>query len=124
MILELSDDQNRGYFMGTYNGLYRIGSLVGMLAGALCVELFGLKAVATTFGILAFLVLPVAYKFVPLAKNEIHLENTSVQKWRILKNPTLQGTLFSVFLIAMCLEGMLTATLRYRILRFRLECGY
>ncbi|MCY9659613.1 MFS transporter [Paenibacillus anseongense] len=115
MILELSDDQNRGYFMGTYNGLYRIGSLVGMLAGALCVELFGLKVVATTFGILAFLVLPVAYKFVPLAKNEIQLENTPVQKWKILKNPALQGTLLSVFLIAMCLEGMLTATLSHLI---------
>ncbi|MCY9666408.1 MFS transporter [Paenibacillus alginolyticus] len=57
MILELSDDQNRGYFMGTYNGLYRIGSLVGMLAGSICVELFGLRAVASTFGVLAFLVM-------------------------------------------------------------------
>jgi MFS family permease len=115
MLLELSDGQNRGYFMGTYNGLYRIGSLVGMLAGSVCVELFGLRAVATTFGILAFLVLPAVYKFVPKAKNQITTKEAPLQKRVILKLPALQGTLISVFLVAMCLDGMLTATLSHLI---------
>lgn len=115
MILELSDDQNRGYFMGTYNGLYRIGSLVGMLAGSICVELFGLRAVATTFGVLAFLVLPAVFKFVPKAKKQSKSEDAPVQKRVLIKLPALQGTLISVFLIGMCLDGMLTATLSHLI---------
>jgi MFS family permease len=115
MILELSEDQNRGYFMGTYNGLSRIGSLVGMLAGSICVESFGLRAVATTFGIIAFLVLPAAYMFVPKAKKQIIPGDTPLQKREILKNPALQGTLISVFLVVMCLEGMLTASLSHLI---------
>ncbi|KQX67233.1 MFS transporter [Paenibacillus sp. Root444D2] len=115
MILELSGDQNRGYFMGTYNGLYRIGSLVGMLAGSICVELFGLQVVATTFGVLAFLVLPAVYKFVPKVKKQIKSEDTPHQKRVIIKLPALQGTLISVFLVGMCLDGMLTATLSHLI---------
>ncbi|NOU91325.1 MFS transporter [Paenibacillus sp. LMG 31460] len=115
MILELSDDQNRGYFMGTYNGLYRIGSLVGMLAGSICVELFGLRAVATTFGVLAFLVLPAVYKFVPRAKKQIKSEGVPLQKRMLIKLPALQETLISVFLVGMCLDGMLTATLSHLI---------
>lgn len=114
MILELSDDQNRGHFMGTYNGLYRIGSLVGMLAGSICVELFGLRAVATTFGVLAFLVLPAVYRFVPKAK-KIKSEEAPLQKRLLIKLPALQGTLISVFLIGMSLDGMLTATLSHLI---------
>jgi MFS family permease len=115
MILELSDDQNRGYFMGTYNGLYRIGSLVGMLAGSICVELFGLRAVATTFGILAFLVLPAVYRFVPKATKQIKSEDAPLQKRVLIKLPALQGTLISVFLVGMCLDSMLTATLSHLI---------
>lgn len=115
MILELSDDQNRGHFMGTYNGLYRIGSLDGMLAGSICVELIGLRAVATTFGVLAFLVLPAVYKFVPQAKKQAKSEDAPVQKRVLIKLPALQGTLISVFLVNMCLDGMLTATLSHLI---------
>lgn len=101
--------------MGTYNGLYRIGSLVGMLAGSICVELYGLRAVAATFGVLAFLVLPAVYKFVPKTKKQILSEDVPLQKRVLIKLPALQGTLISVFLVGMCLDGMLTATLSHLI---------
>ncbi|WP_072710971.1 MFS transporter [Lacicoccus alkaliphilus] len=41
-----------GKSMGTYNGLYRLGSLFGMLLGGIFVPLVGLQAVAVAFGIL------------------------------------------------------------------------
>ncbi|WP_230077412.1 MFS transporter [Brevibacillus sedimenti] len=43
LIVSVSDDGNRGHFMGLYNGLFRLGSLVGMLAGPLLVAWVGLR---------------------------------------------------------------------------------
>nr|WP_307554139.1 MFS transporter [Paenibacillus sp. V4I5] len=88
---------------------------MGMLAGSICVELFGLRAVAITFGVLAFLVLPAVYKFVPKAKKQIKSEDAPLEKRVLIKLPALQGTLISVFLVGMCLDGMLTATLSHLI---------
>ncbi|WP_442602837.1 MFS transporter [Paenibacillus sp. KN14-4R] len=115
MILESSNPSNRGHLMGTYNGLYRLGSLIGMLAGSICVEMFGLQAVATTFGILAFLTLPVVYIFVPKIKSYNESNEEPAARRAIWKMPALHGTLVTVFLVAMCLDGMLTATLSHLI---------
>jgi MFS family permease len=101
--------------MGIYNGIYRMGSLVGMLAGSICVEWFGLKAVATVFGISAFLILPVVAMFVPKGKNSIQSEEIKIKKGSVLKVPVLRWTLLTAFLVFMCFEGMLTATLSHLI---------
>jgi MFS family permease len=115
MILDLSNEGNRGRFMGTYNGIYRIGSLVGMLAGSICVQWFGLKMVAAVFGIAAFLIVPVVVMFVPKAKTSIRAESVDMKKRAVLKVPVLRWTLLTAFLVFMCFEGMLTATLSHLI---------
>ncbi|WP_048313778.1 MFS transporter [Pseudomonas aeruginosa] len=51
-------DHQRGRAMGLYNGLYRLGSLVGMLLGGLLVPVLGLPALALSFAFLALLGLP------------------------------------------------------------------
>lgn len=115
MILDLSSSENRGHFMGTYNGLYRIGSLIGMLAGGLFVDLFGMQSVATVFGILAFLVLPVVFIYVPKSKNRTASESKNRYNKPLLKQPVLLWTLTTAFLVMLCLEGMFTATLSHLI---------
>ncbi len=56
LIADSATEQNRGHAMGRYNGLYRLGSLFGMLVGGLCADLWGLSitsllcAVVTLFG--------------------------------------------------------------------------
>ncbi|MCR8643253.1 MFS transporter [Paenibacillus sp. N1-5-1-14] len=115
MILENSDSSNRGHFMGTYNGLYRLGSLVGMLVGSIGVEMFGIQVVASIFGLLALITLPAVYIFVPHVKGHQESKGEPIAKREIMKIPMLQGTLLTVFLVAMCLEGMLTATLSHLI---------
>ncbi|GIO90052.1 MULTISPECIES: MFS transporter [Paenibacillus] len=57
-VIRYSDDTNRGRFMGTYNGLWRLGSLVGVLFGGLLVPMIGLSAVSILFGIMALIGLP------------------------------------------------------------------
>ena len=59
-ILQISDETNRGYFMGTYNGLYRLGSLGGMLFGGLFGDLYGIAVPAVLFGTISLLSLPFA----------------------------------------------------------------
>lgn len=101
--------------MGTYNGLYRTVSLVGMLAGGFCVVLFGIRSVTAVFGIAAFLTLPVVLLFVPNSKNRTSPEEQSANKWPVLKEPNLLWILTTVFLVIMCLEGMFTASLSHLI---------
>ncbi|MBO4317240.1 MAG: MFS transporter [Mailhella sp.] len=48
-ILELTEVTNRGDMVGMYNGLYRIGSLAGMLCGGFLADLFGFAPTALIF---------------------------------------------------------------------------
>lgn len=57
-VITYSDDSNRGRLMGRYNGVWRLGSLVGFLFGGLFVPLAGLSTVAILFGILTIAGLP------------------------------------------------------------------
>jgi MFS family permease len=63
-VVALADDANRGQVMGIHNGLYRLGSLVGMLLGGALTGIYGLKFVAIGFGALALLGLPLIVLFV------------------------------------------------------------
>jgi MFS family permease len=115
MILDMSSSQNRGHLLGTYNGLYRMGSLIGMLAGGFFVDLYGIQDVTMVFGILAFLAVPVVFYFVPNAKNRTSSDSTNNTTVKVIKQPILLWTLTTAFLVVLCLDGMLTATLSHLI---------
>lgn len=57
-VIRYSDDSNRGHLMGRFNGISRLGSLVGMLAGGIFVPLTGMDAVSVTFGLFMLAGLP------------------------------------------------------------------
>jgi len=108
-----SDEKYRGEAMGVYNGLYRLGSLFGMLLGGIFVPIIGLKMVSIIFGILSFIGIP--FIIVSLKNNIVtHQEKkTPIEK-------KLQGMsafrkkfniILSAFLIAMLFQGALTSTL-------------
>lgn len=67
-ILQTSTDDNRGQLMGLYNGLYRLGSLFGMLAGGFCADFFGLEATAYLFGVFTCFTIPFVWNFLPQTK--------------------------------------------------------
>ncbi|PYI50784.1 MFS transporter [Paenibacillus flagellatus] len=62
-VIASSDETNRGRLMGKYNGLWRLGSMAGVLFGGLLVPELGMRPVALVFGAVALLGLPciVAY---------------------------------------------------------------
>ena len=60
-----SRKDNRGYLMGSYNGLVRLGSLLGMIGGGLLADLLGFPTVALLFGALTLTGLPLALSRIP-----------------------------------------------------------
>jgi MFS family permease len=125
LILEIASDQNRGSFIGMYNGLYRIGSLLGMLCGAFLADLYGLKVVAISFGAIAFLMIPIAVYYLPSKYSEGKTENISKIPLKLFLNGNVLWVLATGFLIMMSLEGMLTATLSHIIaVKFGLSLSF
>lgn len=117
LILQLSTDSNRGNFMGTYNGLYRIGSLFGMLFGGLFADLFGIKVISMFLGIFAFLSIPIIFKYIPKttqSDEQIGMK-PSLNNIGAFLNRRLIMILVTAFLLIMILDGMLTATLSHII---------
>ncbi|WEK55955.1 MAG: MFS transporter [Candidatus Cohnella colombiensis] len=115
LILDLSDNNNnRGYLMGTYNGLSKIGTLVGMFAGGIFVEWYGIKVVASVFGIATFMILPVI-ALIPRSNNQAAIVRTSLFTLPLLKLPKLPMMLLTVFLVMFYLDSMVTATLSHLI---------
>nr|WP_276322259.1 MFS transporter [Cohnella luojiensis] len=114
MIIESSTNENRGHFMGTFTGLSKIGTLVGMLTGGFFVEWFGIRDVTFVFGVLAFMVLPVVFQ-IPNSRNRTGSERSKVTRSFLIKQPMLTWILLTVFLVMLCLDGMITATLSHLI---------
>ena len=50
-LMAASRKDNRGYLMGSYNGLVRLGSLLGMIGGGLLADLLGFSTVALLSGL-------------------------------------------------------------------------
>jgi MFS family permease len=118
LILQLSTDTNRGNFMGTYNGLYRLGSLFGMLFGGLFADLFGIKFISVFLGIFAFLSIPIILNYIPKAiqsDEKIGVKPSLLDSIGSFLNRRLIMILVTAFLLIMILDGMLTATLSHII---------
>ncbi|MGE5702818.1 MAG: MFS transporter [Clostridia bacterium] len=114
LIADVSLKHEHGKNMGTYNGLYRLGSLCGMLLGAILAEGWGLQPTAALFGLMAFaslLLLP----WIPAStrKDKPATAATHQQRslWGLLNQ---RGTLLVAatgLLTAMLYQGVITSTL-------------
>ncbi|WP_191562522.1 MFS transporter [Metabacillus idriensis] len=108
-----ADENHRGEAMGLYNGIYRLGSLFGMLLGGLLVPIFGLSVISVAFGCLTLLGLPfIMYYFV----TDSHLQGEKkINSHRlfdfsfVFKRKLL--IIISGFFITLLFQGVLTSTL-------------
>jgi MFS family permease len=120
MILELSDDTNRGNYYGMYTGIYRLGSLCGVLFGGICADLFGLRPVAIILGLLTLVSYPIVIFRTPNAtpvQQSTNSEKTSftgTMKF-IRERKDLFYLIVTGLLVAMMCEGMFTSTLSFLI---------
>lgn len=103
----------RGRAMGLYNGLYRLGSLGGMLIGGLLVPLYGLPALAAGFGIASLLGIPLlllAFRLPP-GHGQAAAGAATVAHGEALLGAFWKRVVLSGFCIALLIQGVLAATL-------------
>lgn len=120
-VVALNADKNkRGRSMGLYNGLYRTGSLVGMLIGGMFVPFIGLSTVSVGFGLLTLLGIPLIVNLNISQDNEAPEKRDEVKKGKpfIGKTGYKVSIIVSGFLIAMLYQGILTSTLSSMIEHF------
>jgi MFS family permease len=115
-VMDVAGENERGYLVGLYSGVYRLGSLAGMLGGGLIADLFGLKATAFACaalavpGVLAALFL---LKRIPPdrrnAASEQKGEKPSVLS--VLRSPPLLWVLLACLMVKLLTEGFFMSTL-------------
>ena len=108
-----AEQSNRGKSMGLYNGLYRTGSLVGMLVGGLLVPFIGLSTVSVIFGVLTLLGLPLIVRSHITQDDGVSEKIDSKIKGKpFIGRVGYKGTvIITGFLITMLYQGILTSTL-------------
>ncbi|OLU35093.1 MFS transporter [Pseudomonas sp. PA27(2017)] len=121
-VVYCSDGQSRGQAMGLYNGLYRLGSLAGMLLGGLLVPLYGLPALALSFTGLALLGLPLLLRHfhLPAGHDQQHIAPARGSRALLDGKPAAgaRGVLVNGFCVALLIQGVLAATLSALIAHF------
>lgn len=108
-------ENNRGKSIGLYNGLYRLGSLFGMLVGGLLVPIIGLSTVSIIFGFLTLLGLPLIFLYVKTNSLTDHERaNEVVNEKERIANSLKQGKgmiIFTGFCITLLIQGIFISTL-------------
>lgn len=110
-VIEYSTDQNRGRLMGLYNGLYRLGSLVGMLLGGILVSLYGFSLVAICFGIVMIIGFPIIIWLVPSERVDKKLQVPYKDTIKRLVTKQVLLVIATGLLLALTIQGMFVSTL-------------
>ncbi|MDG4658239.1 MFS transporter [Ectobacillus antri] len=119
-VVYYADENGRGKSMGLYNGVYRLGSLFGMLFGGILVPVIGIHYVAGLFGCLAFLGLPLLMiAFRDKNENKQH----EYKKQNIILTQTQNASykasiIISGFFITVFIQGVFIATLSFIMERY------
>ena len=83
-VIDVTDDHNRGKYVGLYNGLWGLGGLLGMLAGGFLVDQTSIFFVTTLFSVLGVLSIPAIILLVPVTKRTNEKESSTPIKVRWL----------------------------------------
>lgn len=113
-ILRISTPQNRGFLTGRYNGLYRLGSLAGMLSGGLLVDLIGFQYTVSLFALITAGAIILVYLYIPKAS-----KTPSVAKQSSLiavlattvKNSKILWIMMTGGMVAFVIQGIIASTL-------------
>lgn len=112
-ILRTAAADNRGQLLGVYNGLYRLGSLFGMLVGGFCADFFGLKTTAYFLGVLTCLTIPLGWIYLPQIKMQLGKDGLvqPVGNRRIWSDDELWWVMGTGLFVALVYQGLFAATL-------------
>lgn len=115
MILDCADESCRGALFGRYNGLFRLGSLVGMLAGGVIGDIWGLSAAAFIFGVGAISTLPLTIWYVPSICVTQKEPEPVWQRLGRMHDLFIYRALITGMIIAMAYQGVVASSLSHLI---------
>ncbi|RXI98372.1 MFS transporter [Anaerobacillus alkaliphilus] len=110
-VIEYATDENRGRLMGLYNGLYRLGSLFGMLLGGILVSIYGFSFVSICFGLLMIASFPLISWLVPSVNSEKVMGVPYIDSLKSLVTKQVMLVIVSGLLLALIIQGMFVSTL-------------
>ena len=114
-VMDVAGENERGYLVGLYSGVYRLGSLAGMLGGGLMADFFGLKATAfacaalAVAGFLAALLLLKGKS--PERREASKKKDGKPSVLSVLRSPTLLWVLLACLMVKLLTEGFFMSTL-------------
>ena len=115
-ILEYATNTTRGKSMGLYNGLYRLGSLVGMLVGGFLADLHGLLFTATLFSLVTLLCLPIVFIVIkPTHQGMVSQHTEGERNFSLWEHRSILSVLGIGMFFALIYQGIVTSTLSYLI---------
>lgn len=115
-ILEYATDATRGKSMGLYNGLYRLGSLVGMLVGGFLADFYGLSTTAIIFSLVTLCALPVVFVVIkPTSHGMVAHHVEDERHFSLWNNRAVLSVLGIGMFFALIYQGIVTSTLSYLI---------
>lgn len=113
-LMAASRRDNRGYLMGSYNGLVRLGSLAGMIGGGLLTDTLGFSSVTLLFGCLTLTGLPLALGRIPRGGRPDRQEGraaTSLLADGLTRLPEIRRVFLMGLVVALVCQGIYGATL-------------
>ncbi|SDJ83235.1 MFS transporter [Sediminibacillus albus] len=116
-VIEETDEQNRGQYVGLYNGLWGIGGLFGMLVGGILVDQTSIFFVTTLFAGMGLLTLPFVWLLVPVKKGGGQpkaLKETASLAWFF---PYQRMVLLTGMAVGLIVFGIFASTLSQLIAR-------
>ncbi|GAE26433.1 probable MFS transporter [Halalkalibacter wakoensis JCM 9140] len=111
-VIEASTDRNRGELMGRYNGLYRLGSLGGMIGGGVLVATIGFDWTSILFGICMIAGLPLVYFALPkVVHQDEWVKTNSTPKESLRFSRRTISVVISGMILAFLIQGMFNSSL-------------
>lgn len=115
-ILDTADDRGRARLFGLYNGLYRLGSLVGMLLSGLCADMMGVEFTAFLFAALSAACVPFVFAYIKNTDGGMVAEQAEQEtSFSLLEHRHLLGVLSIGMFVALIYQGVIASTLSYLI---------
>lgn len=115
-IFSANESIQKGHLIGTYNGLYRVGSLVGVLVGGILTEWVSFSRIVTVFGLLTIPVVPVLMRYLRGGKttavdpNARSRQGISFGSMNFFISRQIVIVISTAFLVAMLFQGIVTSS--------------
>ncbi|MCZ0702983.1 MFS family permease [Natronobacillus azotifigens] len=115
-IIQLTSKTDRGQFIGLYNGVWGIGSLIGMLVGGLLIAETSIRFITTLFGLIGCVTFPFVPFLTPSGKKEPTVQKTTTDQQKpLLALDQFVLTLSTSMVMGLLIFGVFSNTLSARI---------